>query len=112
MLGGRSMRSWPSGSPTATRSRWRFPAVANDVVHAYRDRGADAEPGHGGGVGRELVVAVSDEGMGLTPRPDSPGPARLPIIATLADRFEVHKVGQWARFLMGFRLAGIASEPS
>jgi anti-sigma regulatory factor (Ser/Thr protein kinase) len=92
-------------------------AVTNVVVHAYRDRGANTEPGDVHVTvavdGDELVVAVSDEGMGLTPRADSPGAGLgLPIIATLADRFEVHKLGNGTRLLMGFRLAGIASDSS
>jgi anti-sigma regulatory factor (Ser/Thr protein kinase) len=54
----------------------------------------------------ELLVAVSDDGVGLTPRADSPGLGLgLPIIAALADRFEVQERAGGTRVLMGFRRA-------
>jgi anti-sigma regulatory factor (Ser/Thr protein kinase) len=67
-------------------------AVGNVVVHAYRDGDpgpvrlkADLDD-----VARRLDIVVSDEGVGMKPRPDSPGLGLgLPTIATLADRFEV-----------------------
>jgi serine/threonine-protein kinase RsbW/stage II sporulation protein AB (anti-sigma F factor) len=92
-------------------------AVANVVVHAYRNRGQGAVPGdvhvtvsvepH------ELLVVVADRGVGMTARPDSPGAGLgLPIIATLADRFEVQQLNGGTRVLLGFRrtaLSGAAS---
>jgi anti-sigma regulatory factor (Ser/Thr protein kinase) len=83
-------------------------AVTNVVIHAYRDRAPDAGPGcvHitvtiGGD---ELLVAVADEGKGMAPRPDSPGAGlRLPIIATLADRFEIQQQPSGTRLLLAFR---------
>jgi serine/threonine-protein kinase RsbW len=60
-------------------------------MHAYVD---DAAPGsltvvcshHDG----ELVVSVGDEGRGMTPRPDNPGPGLvLSIIARLSQRLEI-----------------------
>jgi serine/threonine-protein kinase RsbW/stage II sporulation protein AB (anti-sigma F factor) len=85
-------------------------AVTNVVVHAYRDRDPDDGPGHVHVTvtveGDELLVAVSDEGTGLTPRPDSPGAGLgLPIIATLADRFEARQLSKGTMVLLGFRLA-------
>jgi serine/threonine-protein kinase RsbW/stage II sporulation protein AB (anti-sigma F factor) len=87
-------------------------AVTNVVVHAYRDRDSDAdvEPGQVHVTvtveGHDLLVAVTDEGMGMTPRPDSPGAGLgLPIIATLSDRFEVQQLSKGTRLLLGFRLA-------
>lgn len=49
-------------------------ALNNAVVHAYRDR-AEAGPVHLEAEvdGGELVVRVRDEGVGLSPRDDSPG---------------------------------------
>jgi anti-sigma regulatory factor (Ser/Thr protein kinase) len=42
----------------------------------------------------------------MAPRPDSPGAGLgLPIIATLADRFEVQQLSHGTRLLLGFRLA-------
>lgn len=65
-------------------------AVANAVVHAYRngDRGdvrvvACAEPDR-------LVVVVRDYGCGMRPRPDSPGLGiGLPTIGHLAADFNI-----------------------
>ena len=65
-------------------------ACTNVVVHAYRDRqpgnvalAAEAENGH-------VLFRVTDDGEGLTPRPDSPGMGLgLPLIARLAESFEV-----------------------
>jgi len=66
-------------------------AVTNAVVHAYADA---PEPGeievvaqivpHG------LEVFVCDDGRGMLPRHDSPGVGLgLPLVATLAESFEV-----------------------
>jgi anti-sigma regulatory factor (Ser/Thr protein kinase) len=66
-------------------------AVANAVIHAYRDR---PEPGRvrvSVEVGDEsLELAVSDDGVGMTPRPDSPGAGfGLPLMTGFADQVEV-----------------------
>jgi len=84
-------------------------AVTNAVIHAYRDRAPDSEPGEVQVTvtidGEELLVSVADEGMGMRPRADSPGAGLgLPIIATLADRFEVRQQTGGTRLLFGFRL--------
>jgi serine/threonine-protein kinase RsbW len=86
-------------------------AVTNVVIHAYRDRDPGSEPGevHVTATidGEELLVSVADEGLGMHPRSDSPGAGLgLPIIATLADRFEVQQQRGGTRVLIGFRLAG------
>ena len=75
-------------------------AASNAVLHAYRDRAA-ADTGdvrvvvHGGGGGGgedSLVVRVYDDGIGLTPRPDSPGLGLgLCLMAHETDRFEICK---------------------
>lgn len=64
-------------------------AATNVVVHAYRSApgtlevDADARSGM-------LTVRVLDAGVGMAPRADSPGLGLgLPLIARLADRFEV-----------------------
>ena len=65
-------------------------AATNAVVHAYRDGQVGdltvtAQP-----VGDEFEVTVADHGVGMIPRPDSPGLGLgLPLIAQLAAAFEV-----------------------
>ncbi len=64
-------------------------ACANAVVHAYADRErghlrvrADITPDG-------LEVVVSDDGRGMTPRPDSPGLGLgLPLMASLTSAIE------------------------
>jgi serine/threonine-protein kinase RsbW/stage II sporulation protein AB (anti-sigma F factor) len=65
-------------------------AIANAVVHAYRDR----PPGTVDVTARvdegELVVSVCDEGCGLVPRPDSPGLGLgLGLISQVADSLRI-----------------------
>ena len=67
--------------------------VANAVVHAYRD-GSDgpitvaASRTQAGGV----QVRIADEGVGLSPRPDSPGAGLgLVIAGHVADRLEIDR---------------------
>jgi serine/threonine-protein kinase RsbW len=89
-------------------------AVTNVIVHAYRERDRNAAPGEVRVTvaveADELTVTVADEGIGMTPRVDSPGAGLgLPIIATLADRFEVQRLGGGTRVLLAFRLAGVAT---
>jgi anti-sigma regulatory factor (Ser/Thr protein kinase) len=82
-------------------------AITNAIVHAYVDvaKPGDIEvvvqrlPENGG-----LEILVSDEGRGMMPRPDSPGIGLgLPLVATLAERFEVQtRDGGGTRVLMGF----------
>ena len=55
----------------------------------------------------ELLIKVVDEGDGLAPRPDSPGLGLgLPLIARVADRFEVHPGpdGRGTELCMVFRV--------
>jgi anti-sigma regulatory factor (Ser/Thr protein kinase) len=85
-------------------------AVANVVVHAYRNQDPGSEPGEVHVTvtvdGEELLVSVADEGMGMRPRPDSTGAGLgLPIMATLADRFEAKQQRRGTRLLLGFALA-------
>jgi serine/threonine-protein kinase RsbW len=70
-------------------------AVSNAVLHAYRDH---AEPGRiavraqfSGGF---LRVEVADRGLGMRPRPDSPGLGLgLPLIAQLAAHVDITSEG-------------------
>jgi anti-sigma regulatory factor (Ser/Thr protein kinase) len=67
-------------------------AVTNAVLHAYVD---DAEPGDVEVTAQRhpddgFEVRVCDHGRGMKPRSDSPGMGvGLPLVATLAERFEV-----------------------
>jgi len=67
-------------------------AVTNAVVHAYVD---ESEPGEIEVVaqmvpGDGLEIFVCDDGRGMLPRHDSPGVGLgLPLVATLAESFEV-----------------------
>jgi anti-sigma regulatory factor (Ser/Thr protein kinase) len=66
-------------------------AVTNAVIHAYLDRTAGTievtarrDPDNG------VEITVSDDGHGVTPRPDSPGLGLgLPLIARLAEECEL-----------------------
>lgn len=81
-------------------------AITNAVVHAYVDR---AEPGDIEVIVQRLPdagleILVCDEGRGMMPRADSPGIGLgLPLVATLAERFEVQaRTGGGTRVLMAF----------
>lgn len=84
-------------------------AVANAVMHAYRDR---SEPGHVRilvELGAErLELQVSDDGIGMGPRIDSPGAGLgLPLMAGFADEVVVDS-GHGTRLRARFQLFGPA----
>ena len=66
-------------------------AASNVVVHAYRDQDGPGEIHLELHLdGRDLWVVVSDRGMGISPRTDSPGLGLgMPLIANLAEHLEV-----------------------
>ena len=82
-------------------------AVTNVVIHAYRDRGPAHDPGR---VRIGLVIeaeaallVVADEGIGMTPRTDSPGLGMgLSIIASLCDTLQIEQRGDGTRIHMRF----------
>jgi serine/threonine-protein kinase RsbW len=81
-------------------------AVTNAVLHAYVDA---PEPGEVEvivqRVGEDCVeILVCDDGRGMRPRTDSPGLGLgLPLVATLAEHFEVHaRAGGGTRARMAF----------
>ena len=81
-------------------------AMANVVMHAYR---AHAVPGllHLRAERRDghVEVTVSDDGLGLQPRHDSPGLGQgLPLIAELADDFALPQRESGTTVIMRFRL--------
>ena len=85
-------------------------AISNVVLHAYVD---DPEPGDVELFARSLpedglMIAVCDDGRGMTPRPDSPGLGLgLPLLAALTERFEVQsRPGGGTRLCLFFATAG------
>lgn len=79
-------------------------AATNALLHAYRDA---TEPGtiriEAQIAGGELVIAVKDDGIGMAPRSDSPGLGLgLPVIASVANRFEVIPDEPGTRLRMAF----------
>ena len=86
------LRAWDTSDPPLNDIALAASEAATNVVnHAY----VGCDPGamrvrveHGP---NEIELSVEDQGSGMIPRPDSPGLGLgLPLIATMADRFEVH----------------------
>ena len=85
-------------------------AVTNAVVHAYRDRERPGQVHVSASLDDEGVeIAVADDGIGLRPRPDSPGVGLgMPLIADLADRVEIVGARPGTRVVAHFVLMGAA----
>jgi anti-sigma regulatory factor (Ser/Thr protein kinase) len=85
-------------------------AATNAVVHAYRE--ADGHLAVRAHVdGEELIVVVCDTGVGLAPRPDSPGLGLgMPLMASVTSRFNVVSRGEGTEVHMAFALPG-GTEP-
>ena len=85
-------------------------AATNAVVHAYREADDEAELQVRAFVeASELVVIVCDRGIGLAPRPDSPGLGLgMPLMASVTSRFRVVSAGQGTEIHMAFALPGEA----
>jgi serine/threonine-protein kinase RsbW/stage II sporulation protein AB (anti-sigma F factor) len=66
-------------------------AVTNTVLHAYRGREAPGPVALVADCDSEIIeIAVSDQGIGMVPRADSPGSGLgLPLIAQMTDTFEI-----------------------
>lgn len=66
-------------------------AVTNAVVHGYPDSHSDGNVTvHAEVRDRQICVLVTDGGVGMAPRLDSPGLGLgMPLIATLADQLDV-----------------------
>jgi len=83
-------------------------AVTNAVIHAYRDRDPADEPGR---VRVTLDVdddgvwiVVSDRGVGLSPRPDSPGLGLgLQVITDVCDELRIDQRTDGTSVRMRFR---------
>ena len=85
-------------------------AVTNAVVHAYRDREQPGRVHVSACLADEGVnVAVDDDGLGMSPRRDSPGVGLgLPLMGDLADQLEVSSRGPGTRIAAFFQLMGAA----
>lgn len=85
-------------------------AVTNAVLHAYGDLQRPGEVHVSAQLHDEDVeVAVADDGIGLRPRPDSPGVGLgMPLIADLADRVEISGAHPGTRVAAHFMLMGAA----
>jgi anti-sigma regulatory factor (Ser/Thr protein kinase) len=87
MLDGLDVDLWPVGIVVSE-------AVTNAVLHAYRD----GEPGAvrvKASVDPDLLtLVVADDGIGMSPNPDSPGlGVGLALIGRLAEHLEVQSAG-------------------
>ena len=79
-------------------------AATNAVVHGYRERNGELRVSAHVRDG-ELVIVVVDSGVGLTPRPDSPGLGLgLPLMASVTTRFQVVSGGAGTEVHMAFPL--------
>jgi anti-sigma regulatory factor (Ser/Thr protein kinase) len=64
--------------------------VTNCVVHAYRERPTGRVAIEARQSGDRLVLSVSDNGAGMTPRHDSPGLGLgLPLVGSVARRVDI-----------------------
>jgi serine/threonine-protein kinase RsbW len=81
-------------------------AATNAVVHAYRAETGDGELRVRAFVdASELVVVVADEGIGLAPRPDSPGLGLgMPLMASVTTSFQVVSDDAGTEIHMAFAL--------
>jgi serine/threonine-protein kinase RsbW/stage II sporulation protein AB (anti-sigma F factor) len=81
-------------------------AATNAVVHAYREHEKAGELQVRAFVdSSELVVIVCDTGIGLAPRPDSPGLGLgMPLMASVTTRFQVVSAGDGTEIHMAFAL--------
>ena len=78
-------------------------ALTNVVVHAYRDTGGGTMRISATMLVDVLLVVVSDDGQGMTPRYDSPGMGMgLLLIDELAGALELHSDHEGTRLEMRF----------
>jgi anti-sigma regulatory factor (Ser/Thr protein kinase) len=79
-------------------------AATNAVVHAYRESEGELQVRAFVADG-ELVVIVCDNGLGLAPRPDSPGLGLgMPLMASVTSSFRVVSDGVGTQIHMAFAL--------
>lgn len=67
--------------------------VSNAVMHAYRDGGDGTITVNARSDGDQLTIRIADDGVGFTPRHDSPGAGLgLSIARHVADRFQIEQL--------------------
>ena len=87
-------------------------AATNAVVHGYRDVSEGELKVVAYVAEGELNVIVSDAGVGLTPRPDSPGLGLgMPLMASVTSSFRVTSRGAGTEIHMAFALPNGAGQP-
>ncbi len=81
-------------------------ACTNVVVHAYRHSTPGEMVVSASVLDGDLTVQVVDHGVGMSPRPDSPGIGMgLPLMSKLSDRLEIRTAeGGGAEVCIRFRL--------
>jgi anti-sigma regulatory factor (Ser/Thr protein kinase) len=85
-------------------------AATNAVVHGYRESDG-ALLVHAYVEGHDLIVVVSDDGLGVSPRPDSPGLGLgMPLMASVTSSFNVISTGTGTEVHMSFELPGSGPE--
>jgi anti-sigma regulatory factor (Ser/Thr protein kinase) len=87
MLDGIDVDVWPVGIVVSE-------AVTNAVVHAYRDAGSGRVRVSASLQGHLLTLVVADDGVGMSPNPDSPGlGVGLALIGSLVEHMEIQRDG-------------------
>lgn len=78
--------------------------VSNAVIHAFRDRDPGRIDVRAIVDGDRVVVSISDDGVGVTPNPDSPGLGLgLALIGSLTEGVELRrKPGHGTTLVMRF----------
>jgi anti-sigma regulatory factor (Ser/Thr protein kinase) len=84
-------------------------AVGNAVIHAFRDGGPGTITVHARFDAGRLLVTVSDDGIGMTPNPDSPGLGfGIALIGKLADDVRFSSSGEGTVISMCFNAAALS----
>ena len=87
-------------------------AATNAVVHGYRDSAEGQLKVAAYIDAGELNVIVSDAGVGLAPRPDSPGLGLgMPLMASVTSRFRAVSRAAGTEIHMAFALPDGAAPP-
>ena len=81
-------------------------ACTNAVLHGYRDGDGGSFRVHAESGEGAVFVTVSDDGVGLVPRADSPGTGLgLPLIGLLSDKLQIATDGTGTMVSMRFTAA-------
>jgi serine/threonine-protein kinase RsbW len=101
MLDGLDVDLWPVGIVVSE-------AVTNVVLHAYRDRESGRVRVSASLQDTVLTLVVADDGVGITPNPDSPGlGVGLALIGSLAEHLDLQR-GDGTTLVARLRLSDTA----